>query len=111
MLRFIGIEALLSDRSRGFRAGLDMHMHVRQGSCTRTTVEIPDDQRARLLELAARRGEKGLSGIVQEAIEMYLRDQQNQARVKRAVGLRGRLSPKEADELVSATARIRKRWR
>jgi predicted DNA-binding protein len=77
----------------------------------RTTVEIPDEQRARLLELAARRGEKGFSGIVQEALELYLRDQQNLPVVKRAVALRGHLSGKEADDLAAATARIRRRWR
>jgi hypothetical protein len=38
----------------------------------RTTVEINDEHRARLLQLAARRGDKGFSHILAEAIERYL---------------------------------------
>jgi hypothetical protein len=39
----------------------------------RTTIEITDHQRARLLDLAARRGAKGFSRFVQEALDDYLR--------------------------------------
>ena len=46
----------------------------------RTTVEIPDVQRARLLELAARRGEKGFSRLVQEAIDRLLAEEIRRAR-------------------------------
>jgi metal-responsive CopG/Arc/MetJ family transcriptional regulator len=77
----------------------------------RTTVDIPDAQRARLLDLAARRGEKGFSGLVQEALELYLRDQQKQEATKRAAGLCGCLSTDEADELEAAAKQIRSRWR
>jgi predicted transcriptional regulator len=77
----------------------------------RTTVEIPDAQRARLLELAARRGQKGFSALVQEALELYLRSQQKQDAVKRAAGLCGRLSASEADDLEASVVRIRSRWR
>jgi predicted DNA-binding protein len=52
-----------------------MHMYACMLPPMRTTIEIPDDQRARLLELAARRGEKGFSALVREALELYLRDQ------------------------------------
>jgi metal-responsive CopG/Arc/MetJ family transcriptional regulator len=38
----------------------------------RTTVELTDRQRAALRKLAAERGEKGFSRLVQEAIEHYL---------------------------------------
>ena len=41
----------------------------------RTTVEIRDDQRAKLLEIAARRGEKGFSRVVQEALDLFLREE------------------------------------
>jgi len=56
-----------------------MCMHEKTGpwplasrSCC-TTVEIRDRQRAKLFELAARRGEKGFSKLVQEAIDLYLK--------------------------------------
>jgi predicted transcriptional regulator len=35
----------------------------------RTTIELKPEHRARLLELAARRGQKGLSAVIQEAID------------------------------------------
>jgi predicted nucleic acid-binding protein len=56
----------------------------------RTTVEITADQRARLLELAARRGEKGFSRLVQEALDEFLesRSEEEDSR-RRALSLRG----------------------
>jgi hypothetical protein len=38
----------------------------------RITVEIRPEQRIQLLEIAARRGKKGFSGLVQEAIDRFL---------------------------------------
>jgi len=38
----------------------------------RTTIEIKPGHRARLLEVAARRGEKGFSSVIAEALESYL---------------------------------------
>lgn len=37
----------------------------------RTTIELSDEHRSRLVELAARRGEKGFSPIVEEALDLY----------------------------------------
>lgn len=78
----------------------------------RTTVEIPDKQRARLLELAAERGEKGFSKLVQEALELYLRS--NEARRDRVAAARatlGSLNRKEAEALRRSVMEIRERWR
>lgn len=77
----------------------------------RTTIEIPDEQRARLLEIAARRGEKGFSKLVQEALELYLRDHEQRDAVETAQRLQGRLSKEEADELEGSVADLRSRWR
>lgn len=38
----------------------------------RTTIEIKPEHRARILELAAARGEKGFSSAVADALDMYL---------------------------------------
>ena len=38
----------------------------------RTTVELPDEQHEALLALARRRGLRGFSQLVQEALESYL---------------------------------------
>ena len=78
----------------------------------RTTVEIPDKQRAHLLELAAERGEKGFSRLVQEALEFYLRE--NQARRKRVAAARaalGSFSQEEAESLRDSVRVLRERWR
>ena len=39
----------------------------------RTTIELNPQHRAKLLELAARRGEKGFSSVIAEAIESHLK--------------------------------------
>jgi hypothetical protein len=78
----------------------------------RTTVEIKDEHRARLLELAARRGAKGFSSIVADALESHLRHlaARDDAR-KRALRLKGVLSQKEADHLRKEVRGIRESWR
>lgn len=78
----------------------------------RTTVEIPDEQRAKLLELAARRGEKGFSGLVQEAIELYLKSLAlREERVTAALAAVGSLDDAEALALEESVRKVRARWR
>ena len=78
----------------------------------RTTVEISDEQRARLLQLATERGEKGFSRLVQEALELYLRE--NQARRKRVEAARatlGSFTEGEAESLRQSVRNLRDHWR
>ena len=78
----------------------------------RTTIEIRDEHRARLLALAARRGEKGFSKIVEEALEKFLLDLEARDRAQRlALGARGALSEDEANELELAVREVREHWR
>ena len=78
----------------------------------RTTIEIPDEQCAQLLEAAARRGEKGFSSIVQEALADYFAaDERRQERVRRAFGVIGKLDPDEAEELEKSVRKLRRSWR
>jgi predicted transcriptional regulator len=78
----------------------------------RTTIEMKPEHRARLLELAARRGRKGFSELVGEALEAYLNAQAgNTEKRKRARLLQGVLSTKEARSLRKVTSRIRGTWR
>ena len=78
----------------------------------RTTIEIKAAHRAKLLELAARRGEKGFSSVIAEALDAYFRGNGNgdQAR-QRALRLRGSLSRKAADHLRHEAQVLRKQWR
>jgi hypothetical protein len=65
-----------------------------------------------LLELAARRGEKGFSRLVQEAVDRLLaEDDSRSVRVKAALDLEGAMSAKAADELAASVNSIRSNWR
>lgn len=89
-----------------------MHVHAGKNPGMRTTVEITDEHRARLLELAARRGEKGFSTLVQDALDLYLATSaEREDRVRNALAALGSLDDAAADRLEAATRRLRERWR
>ena len=78
----------------------------------RTTIEIKPEHRAKLLELAARRGAKGFSALVGEALETYLRAEvDREALRKRAVRLKGALPAREARTLRETAEALRSSWR
>ncbi len=79
----------------------------------RTTIEMRDDHRAKLLEIAARRGEKGFSKLVEEAIEDYLKREQEdrETRAREFQKYCGILSKERADQLREEVRRIREFWR
>lgn len=78
----------------------------------RTTIEITDEQRAALLSVAAARGEKGFSGIVREAIDLYLASgRQHAERIGAALQVRGALDAAQADALAARCAALRTEWR
>jgi len=78
----------------------------------RTTVELADEHRAKLLELAARRGEKGFSRIIAEAVSAYLEQLHEREETRtRALALRGALPKGDADQLRRHTATLRESWR
>lgn len=78
----------------------------------RTTVEIRDDLRARLLAMAARRGEKGFSSIVEDALERYIQSEDERETARgRALMVRGALSAEAAAELEARTRQLREDWR
>lgn len=78
----------------------------------RTTIEIDAAHRARLLALAARRGEKGFSKIVAEALDAYLASiDKPDERKRRARSVQGALSKREAEALRAAARDVRTSWR
>ena len=78
----------------------------------RTTIELKPEHRAKLLELAARRGEKGFSSIIAEAVDAHLTRVAGHEETRRRAGLlRGRLSSKEVEMLRRATTALRSSWR
>ncbi len=78
----------------------------------RTTIELKAEHRARLLQLAAERGEKGFSSLINEAVDVYLKTlaEREQARSE-ALKLLGSLSAKDADELRESVRKVRGHWR
>jgi hypothetical protein len=78
----------------------------------RTTIDITEAQRGELLKLASRRGEKGFSSVVREAVDLYLKvHASRQDAIKAALGVRGALAGPEGEELQAEALAIRKKWR
>ena len=78
----------------------------------RTTVEMKPEHRSALLALAARRGEKGLSSVLAEAIEEFLDGERTRVqRRKELSSLVGSLSPSDAKDLRSISTLLREGWR
>ena len=78
----------------------------------RTTIDLTDDQRAELLRLAAKKGMKGFSQIVQEALEEYLKRQGGREEaIATALNLNGCLKGKAADDFERRIKSLRELWR
>ena len=78
----------------------------------RTTVELKPEHRAALLSLAARRGLKGFSSVLEEAVDAYLAgERERELRRSELLSLAGSLSPGEAGELRQTTREMRESWR
>jgi hypothetical protein len=75
----------------------------------RTTIEIKPEHHARLLEIAAARGHSGISTVVAEAIEFFLRNEEEKERDWRSAC--GSLSHEEGEELRERALRLRHSWR
>jgi hypothetical protein len=76
----------------------------------RTTVELREDQHAALAALASRRGIRGYSAIVQEALDLYLREHAVE-RLEEVLQLRGILAEEEAAEVERRIAEARGTWK
>jgi hypothetical protein len=76
----------------------------------RTTVEISDEQHRALSAIAQRRGVRGFSVLVQEALDAYLATLNTDA-VDLLLGLEGVLSDSDAQEMRSRISDVRTTWR
>jgi metal-responsive CopG/Arc/MetJ family transcriptional regulator len=74
----------------------------------RITVQMKPEHRSALQALAARRGEKGLSSVLAEAIAEYLDEEKTRVlRRKELLSLAGSLSAEEARSLRNSAASLR----
>jgi len=76
----------------------------------RTTVEITDDQHRALSAIAQRRGVRGFSVLVQEALDGYLASLHTDE-VDLLLQLEGALSESEAQEMRARVGDVRSTWR
>lgn len=89
-----------------------MHVHAYYHASMRTTVEINDELRAKLLSLAAKRKIKGFSPIVEEALEEYLtHDDAKEQRIEKALAAKGSLDDEDAGAMEAVVADLRRKWR
>ncbi len=78
----------------------------------RTTIEMKPEHRSALIGLASRRGQKGFSGVLDEAIESFLRGEvEREKRRKTLLSLGGSLSKKEGEDLRRTVKELRESWR
>jgi hypothetical protein len=69
------------------------------------------EHRSALLSVASRRGQKGFSSVLEEAIEYYLRAEQDREKRRKALlSLAGALSPEKAEKLRRTTKDLREHW-
>lgn len=78
----------------------------------RTTIEMKPTHRAKVVEMAAIRGETGFSSIVADALDLYLEAQKERTEaIRKALALKSSFSDEEAGELRLKTREIRDNWR
>jgi len=78
----------------------------------RTTVDLKPEHRSRLLAIAAKRGEKGFSNVLSDAVESFLGSEaERERRRHKALQLRGALREDEAARLREETTSLRASWR
>jgi len=84
----------------------------------RTTIELTDDHRARLLAPAARQRLRRYSGLIREAMERYLEEAPDGSRTqagakasRAARKIRGSVSEAEAERMRRRIETLWRRWR
>jgi len=77
----------------------------------RTTIEMRPEHRAKLIEIAASRGDKGFSGAVAEAIDAWIESRSARRNaLTRALKLKGVLAAGDVSVLGAKTRQIRVDW-
>lgn len=77
----------------------------------RTTIKLRSEHRKRLKALAERRGEKGFSGIIAEALDGYFRTSARRKKaIAEALSAGGSLTEAEAEELRESVRKAREGW-
>lgn len=95
---------------------IDVAMHLHENASgdqtVRTTINLPNEKRAKLAAIAARRGLRGYSQLINEALDRFLKEEEErEARVAGVLALRGTLSDRQAEEVERRIREVWARWR
>jgi len=78
----------------------------------RTTIEISNRHRSILLSLAAQKGLRGYSGIIQEALDYYIEHKTRSADAKRDIlKMKGSWKAEETKKIRSKLTELRENWK
>jgi hypothetical protein len=78
----------------------------------RTTIELTNDQRSMLDSLAAQKGLRGYSKLIQEAVDLYLKEiSRKRTGLNHLWKMRGTWSDEEAQQTKRRLSEIRRNWK
>jgi metal-responsive CopG/Arc/MetJ family transcriptional regulator len=78
----------------------------------RTTIELSNDHRSSLHSLAARRGLRGYSKLIREAVDLYIQEMTaKEGGAKHLLQLRGTWNKEDARTFQKKLREIRKNWK
>jgi len=78
----------------------------------RTTIELSNDLISTLRAIAVKKGYRGYSKIIEEALNFYLKENEKKKRGREKVlRMRGSWSLKEADKTKRRLEEVRKNWK
>ena len=78
----------------------------------RTTIELSNDHRSSLHSLAARRGLRGYSKLIQEAVDLYIQEMTaKKVNAKHLLRMRGTWNKEDARKFQEKLRGIRRNWK
>lgn len=77
----------------------------------RTTVEISDKHRSALLSLAAQKGLRGYSKLIEEAIDCYIASQSNSTEIKNNILVMKGSWKKDSGQIKTNIRELRENWK
>ena len=78
----------------------------------RTTIELSNDHRSSLHSLAARRGLRGYSKLIQEAVDLYIQEMTaKEGNTEHLLKMRGTWNKEEARKFQNKLREVRGNWK
>ena len=78
----------------------------------RTTIELSNDRRSSLHSLAAQRGLRGYSKLIEEAVDLYIHEKTtSKSKVEHLLKMRGTWNKEDARNFKKKLREIRRTWK